>query len=101
MRSTRLYTQTQNYLAQSCGAGRVDACIERAQAGHDTHADRDHDDRANRDSQDFHLDPDDTYRMTYGFALAASMHLPESVPVQAQVIVDASPMSRLAGSCKG
>ncbi|NKF15398.1 phospholipid phosphatase, partial [Rhizobium sp. BUS002] len=36
-------------------------------------------------------DPDDirgyTYRMTYGLALAASMKLPETVPVQAQVLL--------------
>jgi membrane-associated phospholipid phosphatase len=90
------YTQTQKYLAQSCGTSSVDACIERALADHDSHADQDHDDHINRahdnrESEDFNLDPDDTrgytYRMTYGLALAASMHLPENVPVQAQVLL--------------
>jgi membrane-associated phospholipid phosphatase len=85
------YTQTQKYLAQSCGTSSVEACIERAQAGHDDH------DRADRESKDFdrdsdvNLDPDDargyTYRMTYGLALAGPMHLPENVPVQAQVLL--------------
>jgi membrane-associated phospholipid phosphatase len=85
------YTQTQKYLAQSCSTGSVDACIERAQAAHDNHTDRDHGDHFNRESEDFNLDSDDTrgytYRMTYGLALAASMHLPENVPVQAQVLL--------------
>jgi membrane-associated phospholipid phosphatase len=85
------YAQTQKYLAQSCGTSSVDACLERAQADHDNHANRDRDDHVNRESEDFNLDPDDargyTYRMTYGFALAASMHLPENVPVQAQVLL--------------
>jgi membrane-associated phospholipid phosphatase len=85
------YTQTQKYLAQSCGTRSVDACIERAQADHDNHNDRDHDDHIDRESKDFNLDPDDTrgytYRMTYGLALAASMKLPENVPVQAQVLL--------------
>jgi hypothetical protein len=82
------YTQTQKYLAQSCGTSSVDACIERPQTDHD---DRDHDDHIDRESEDFNLDPDDargyTYRMTYGLALAASMNLPENVPVQAQVLL--------------
>jgi membrane-associated phospholipid phosphatase len=85
------YTQTQNYLAQSCGTSSVEDCIEQAQADHDNHADRDHDDHTDRESKDFNLDPDDTsgytYRMTYGFARAASIKLPESVPVQAQVLL--------------
>lgn len=77
------YTQTQKYLAQSCGTGSVDACIARARA--------DRDDHLSRQSEDFNLDLDDirgyTYRMTYGLALAASMNLPENVPVQAQVLL--------------
>jgi membrane-associated phospholipid phosphatase len=93
------YTQTQKYLAQSCGTSSVDACIERAQIGNDNltngddnnHTNRDHDNQINRESENFNLDPDDTrgytYRMTYGLALAASMHFPESVPVQAQVLL--------------
>jgi hypothetical protein len=93
------YTQTQKYLAQSCGTSSVEACIERAQGDHDNHTNRDHDNHTsrehdshiNRESEDFNLDPDDTrgytYRMTYGLALAASMHLPENVPVQAQVLL--------------
>jgi membrane-associated phospholipid phosphatase len=85
------YTQTQKYLAQSCSTGSVDACIERAQADHDDHADRDDDNHFNRESEDFNLEPDDTrgytYRMTYGLALRDSMDLPESVPVQAQVLL--------------
>jgi membrane-associated phospholipid phosphatase len=79
------YTQTQKYLAQSCGTSTVDECIKRAGGDHD---DRDHD---GRESHDFNLDPDDvrgyTYRMTYGLALAASMRSPEIVPVQAQVLL--------------
>jgi membrane-associated phospholipid phosphatase len=93
------YTQTQKYLAQSCGTSSVEVCIERAQGDHDNHTNRDHDNHTsrehdshiNRESEDFNLDPDDTrgytYRMTYGLALAASMHLPENVPVQAQVLI--------------
>jgi len=85
------YTQTQKYLAQSCSTSSVDACLERAQADHDNHPNRDRDDHINRESEDFNLDPDDTrgytYRMTYGLALAASMHLPENVPVQAQALL--------------
>ncbi len=77
------YAQTQKYLAQSCGTSSVDACIERAQCDHDNHI--------NRESEDFNLNPDDargyTYRLTYGLALAATMHLPENVPVQAQVLL--------------
>jgi len=78
------YTQTQKYLAQSCGTGSVEACIEKTEgkAGHDHHGDRD-DDR--------NLDPDDsrgyTYRMSYGLALAGNAHSPEIVPVQAQVLL--------------
>jgi membrane-associated phospholipid phosphatase len=92
------FTQTQKNLAQSCGTSSVDACIERAQADHDDHADDgdhtdegDHGDHNNREPKDFNLDPDDTrgytYRMTYGLALRDSMDLPESVPVQAQVLL--------------
>jgi len=99
------FTQTQKYLAQSCGTRSVETCIARVQADHDTHGDRDDDDRAGRDDddhagrdhddhhdhEDFNLDPDDTrgytYRLTYGFALAAAMHVPETVPVQAQVLL--------------
>ena len=90
------YTQTQKYLAQSCGTSTVETCIKRAEADHDDHGHGDHDNHADRDrdgreSYDFNLDPDDTrgytYRMTYGLALAASMKLPENVPVQAQVLL--------------
>ena len=85
------YTQTQKYLAQSCSTSSVDACLERAQGDHDNHPNRDRDNHINRESEDFNLDPDDTrgytYRMTYGLALAASMHLPENVPVQAQALL--------------
>jgi membrane-associated phospholipid phosphatase len=85
------YTQTQTYLTQSCGAASVEACIARAQAGDENHASRDRGDHGNREPEDLNLDPDDargyTYRMTYGLALAASMHLPVSVPVQAQVLL--------------
>jgi membrane-associated phospholipid phosphatase len=84
------FAQTQKYLAQSCGTSSVDACIERAQADND-HTDPDHDGHVDRESEDFNLDPDDTrgytYRMTYGFALASPLHLPENVPVQAQVLL--------------
>jgi membrane-associated phospholipid phosphatase len=79
------YTQTQKYVAQSCGAKSVEDCIERA------HADADRDDRRDRQPEDFNLDPDDargyTYRMTYGLALAGAAHSSESVPVQAQVLL--------------
>jgi membrane-associated phospholipid phosphatase len=79
------YTQTQKYLAQSCRTSRVEDCIERA------HADADHDHRGDREPEDFNLDPDDargyTYRMTYGLTLADTVHSPESVPVQAQVLL--------------
>jgi membrane-associated phospholipid phosphatase len=92
------YTQTQKFLAQSCGTSSVDTCIERARAetDRDRHGDReesrgDHDRHGERDSKDFNLDPDDTrgytYRMTYALALANAMHLPENVPVQAQVLL--------------
>ena len=73
------YTQTQKYLAQSCGAGSVEECIEK------TEAKADHDRHGDRDSDDFNLDPDDTrgyaYRMTYGLALANAAHSPENVPI--------------------
>lgn len=79
------YTQTQKYLAQSCGTDSVEDCIER------THADADHDHRRDREREDFNLDPDDTrgytYRMTYGLALANTTYWPENVPVQAQVLL--------------
>jgi membrane-associated phospholipid phosphatase len=90
------YTNTQKYLAQACGESTVEACLKRAGGGRDDDSrnrqvdrDRDRDDRHGRD---FNLDPDDikgyTYRMTYGLALAAaSMKLPETVPVQAQVLL--------------
>ena len=78
------YTQTQKYLAQSCGTS-VEDCIERA------HAHADHDHRGEREPEDFNLDPDDargySYRMTYGLSLASTAHSPESVPVQAQVLL--------------
>jgi membrane-associated phospholipid phosphatase len=80
------YTQTQKYLAQSCGTSTVEACIEQAQARRDSEANRDHDER-----EDFNLDPDDnrgyTYRLTYGLARADVMKVPEIVPVQAQVLL--------------
>jgi membrane-associated phospholipid phosphatase len=79
------YTQTQKYLAQSCRTSRVEDCIERA------HADADRDHRGDREPEDFNLDPDDTrgytYRMTYGLTLANTAHSPESVPIQAQVLL--------------
>jgi membrane-associated phospholipid phosphatase len=79
------YTQTQKYLAQSCGTDSVEDCIER------THADADRDHRGDRDQEDFNLDPDDTrgytYRLGYGLALAGSAHSREIVPVQAQVLL--------------
>ncbi len=79
------YTQTQKYLAQSCGTDSVEDCIERA------HADADHDHRGGREPEDFNLDPDDTrgytYRMTYGLTLANTTYWPEIVPVQAQVLL--------------
>jgi membrane-associated phospholipid phosphatase len=78
------YTQTQKYLAQSCGASNVEECIARA------HRDVDHDGRGDREP-DCNLDPDDlrgyTYRLTYGLTLASNTHSPESVPVQAQVLL--------------
>ena len=79
------YTQTQKYLAQSCGTRSVEDCIER------THSDADRDHRGDREPEDFNLDPDDTrgytYRTTYGLTLANTVHSPESVPVQAQVLL--------------
>lgn len=86
------YTQTQKYLAQSCGTSTVDACIKRAEGDRDdrTARARDHD-RDDRETFDFNLDPDDprgfTFRMTYGLALPSSLRLPENVPVQAQVLL--------------
>ncbi|MEH2484276.1 phosphatase PAP2 family protein [Bradyrhizobium sp. AZCC 2230] len=91
------HMKTQKYLAQSCGTSTVEDCLKRASGDHDD--DRDHRDGRNhqdgrdhdRDRFDYNLDPDDirgyTYRMTYGLALAASMKLPETVPVQAQVLL--------------
>jgi membrane-associated phospholipid phosphatase len=90
------YTQTQKYLAQSCGTSSVEACLAKMEAGadhdkaDDNKADRDR--RDGRDSDDFNLDPDDTrgytYRlMTYGLALASHAQSPEIVPVQAQVLL--------------
>jgi membrane-associated phospholipid phosphatase len=83
------YTQTQKYLAKSCGTSSVEECIERTEAKTDNKAD--HDRHGDRDSDDFNCDPDDTrgytYRMTYGLALANNAHAPESVPVQAQVLL--------------
>ena len=79
------YTQTQTYLARSCGTASVEACIEK------TEARADHDHRGDRDDDDCNLDADDgrgyTYRMTYGLALANSVYAPETVPVQAQVLL--------------
>jgi membrane-associated phospholipid phosphatase len=81
------YTQTQKYLAQSCGTSSVDECLKRAgaKAGYE---DRD---EARGDDRDCNLDPDDaggyTYRLTYGLALAGNAHASESVPVQAQVLL--------------
>jgi hypothetical protein len=48
------YTQTQKYLAKSCGTSRVEECIEKSEAK------ADHDPHGDRDSDDFNLDPDDT-----------------------------------------
>lgn len=97
------HTKTQKYLAQSCGTSTVEDCLKPVSGGHDDdhdrrdgrnhEADRDHDrdDRDDRNGPDHNLDPDDirgyTYRMTYGLALATSMKLPETVPVQAQVLL--------------
>jgi membrane-associated phospholipid phosphatase len=94
------HMKTQKYLAQACGASTVEACLKRADGAHDDDHDhrdgrdrrdgRDHD-RDDRNKFDCNLDPDDsrgyTYRLTYGLALAASMKLPETVPVQAQVLL--------------
>jgi membrane-associated phospholipid phosphatase len=81
------YTQTQKYLAQSCGTSTVDECIKRTERDH---ADRDHD-HDGREAFDFNLDPDDTrgytYRLTYGLKLAGAVQRPEIVPVQAQVLL--------------
>jgi membrane-associated phospholipid phosphatase len=80
------YTQTQKYLAKSCGTSNVEECIEKTEA-----KEADHDRHGDRDSDDFNLDPDDTrgytYRMTYGLALASNARSPENVPVQAQVLL--------------
>jgi membrane-associated phospholipid phosphatase len=79
------YTQTQKYLAQSCGTRSVEECIKRAEAK------ADHDHRGDREAEDCNFDPDDatgyTYRLTYGLALAGNAHASESVPVQAQVLL--------------
>ncbi|QPF89200.1 phosphatase PAP2 family protein [Bradyrhizobium commune] len=88
------HTKAQKYLAQSCGTSTVEDCLKRLRGthdddGHDRRAGRDHD-RDDREP-DYNLDPDDsrgyTYRMSYGLALASSMKLPETVPVQAQVLL--------------
>jgi membrane-associated phospholipid phosphatase len=72
------FTQTQKYLAQSCGTSTVDDCIKRA-GGQENN------------SFDFNLDPFDpngfTFRMTYGLTLPTSLRVPENVPVQAQVLL--------------
>lgn len=85
------HTQTQKYLAQSCGTNNVENCIERMHAAADHDRRGDHDHRGDREQEDFNLDPDDTggytYRMTYGLALANAAHAPENVPVQAQVLL--------------
>jgi membrane-associated phospholipid phosphatase len=98
------YTQTQKYLAQSCGAGSVEACLKRSQTGddngnhnhnHNHNGDGDGDGQRNNaqedNADDYNLNPDDskgyTYRMTYGLALAARQERPEDVPVQAQVLL--------------
>jgi len=79
------YTQTQKYLAQSCGTRSVETCIEKNEPKGD------HDRRSERTVFDHNLDPDDvrgyTYRMTYRLALANHVHAPEVVPVQAQVLL--------------
>jgi len=79
------YTQTQKYLAQSCGTGSVEECIEK------TEAKADHDRRGDRDDDDCNLDSDDsrgyTYRMTYGLALANAAYSRSTMPVQAQVLL--------------
>jgi len=80
----KAYTQTQTYLAQSCGTATVDACIEKAEAGQKK--------SAATALVDPNLDPFNTdgytYRMTYGMALFnVSKFVPESVPVQAQVLL--------------
>jgi membrane-associated phospholipid phosphatase len=85
------FTQTQKYLAQSCGTSTVEACIERAQAGRGAQGTGDNGDGVTRENEDFNLDPDDTrgftYRLTYGLALAGPVNLPENVPTQAQVLL--------------
>ena len=85
------YTQTQKYLAQSCGASSVDECLKRAEAK-GGYGDRDEARGDDRNSErDCNLDPDDargyTYRLTYGLALAGNAHASDSVPVQAQVLL--------------
>jgi membrane-associated phospholipid phosphatase len=79
------YTQTQKYLAQTCGTSSVETCIDK----NESKGDRDR--RSERNVFDTNLDPDDvrgyTYRMTYGLALASHLHAPEVVPVQAQVLL--------------
>ena len=79
------HTQTQRYLAQSCGTSTVETCIDK----NESRADRGQDEAA--EMFDRNLDPDDvrgyTFRMTYGLALASHVHAPEIVPVQAQVLL--------------
>ncbi|CCE08975.1 conserved exported hypothetical protein [Bradyrhizobium sp. STM 3843] len=79
------YTQTQKYLAQSCGTSNVEKCLDKTESRADHERDR------ARKMFDYNLDPDDTrgytYRMTYGLALASHMRTPEVVPVQAQVLL--------------
>jgi hypothetical protein len=97
------YTQTQKYLAQSCGARSVEDCLKRSQTGGGNgkgDGDRPGNGQPNNaqgnnaqenNADDFNLNRDDpqgyTYRMTYGLALAATQQLPEDVPVQAQVLL--------------
>lgn len=87
------YTQTQEYLARSCGTSSVEACIEHPSGGGAGAAgpqDVAGSPRGAGDA-DFNLDPDDTrgftYRLTYGLALAGAIDRPENVPVQAQVLL--------------
>ncbi|MGJ4939236.1 phosphatase PAP2 family protein [Bradyrhizobium sp. HKCCYLS1011] len=79
------YTQTQKYLAQSCGTSSVEKCLDKTESRADHERDR------AWKMFDYNLDPDDargyTYRMTYGLALASHMRTPKVVPVQAQVLL--------------
>lgn len=77
------YTQTQSYLSQSCGTVSVQACILQSQGGAAAIA------ASSKDVNLSNADPSSyTYRMTYGMQLAgASTTLPETVPVQAQVLL--------------